>query len=316
MGGWHFTVRCGERSPPSGFTSASRSTDVRPGVRAVVLACCLVTAGCTGLLAEQSGDTTETVTPAPVPTATDAAGAAQPTAVAPGLTERSVDADELVAAHADRLSNTSYTVTRQRQITAADGTVRRSRETRIQTSAGSQRYVAVHTVSGAAVADREVRTEWADGRAVRWTTEDGRTDREVVADATGIGGLDPREEGFVDPTYADRLRTLFERTAVTSVAPTRTEVTQRYSVPVYYVTAEGAADGVAVLGASRVDRVVLTASVSPAGLVRSYAVRYSIRRNGTEYSVVESAKYTDIGATTVNVTASDEAVPTDAPAQG
>jgi len=104
----------------------------------------------------------------------------------------------------------------------------------------------------------------------------------------------------------EELRTLFEETTVISVEPTRTEVTQRYSVPVYYVTATGSADDVAILGASRVDRIDLTASISPSGLVRSYTVRYSVWRNGTEYRVVESAKYTDVGATTVNATSDEQ----------
>lgn len=271
---------------------------MRAGLRAAILACCLVTAGCTGFLGGQNGAAAEPVTPAPVP-------ADPPAAVVPGLTERGVaDADALVRTHSELLANTSYTLRYQRRVRAANGTVRRRETTRLWTTAGYDAYRAIRTVRGEATADRRIRVRWADNRAVQWTTANGTRSRRIVADGSGIGGppLPPRDALFFDPTFADRLRDVLTGANVTAVEPTGEEVMQLRSAVVYRIYADGTTDPSKFprRPADRVSDVSVTATVTGGGLVQSYAVRCTVVRNGTEFQVTESLRYTGLGSTTVD----------------
>jgi len=273
---------------------------MRAGLRAAVLACCLVTAGCTGFLGSQGGDTAEAVTPAPVP-------AEPPAAVVPGLTERGVaDADRLVRTHGERLGNTSYTLRHERRVRTATGTVYRQETTRLWTTANYDSYIALRNVRGEATVARRIRVRWADNRAVQQTTTNGTRSRRIVADGNGIGGppLPPRDALFFDPTFADRLRDVLVGANVTAVEPTGEEVRQLRSAVVYRVVADGATEPTRFPQppADRVGDVRVTATVTGDGLVQSYGVRYTVVRNGTELHVTESLRYTGLGSTTVDET--------------
>jgi hypothetical protein len=269
------------------------------GLRAAVVALCLALAGCGGFVG--GPDRATPVTPAPVPTPDP-----ETVRVAPGLTEAGVDdADALTRAHVAVLSNRSYTVDRRRLVETAAGTVRLRQDTRVETAAGYDAYQASRTVTGTAVSDRTVRTRWTDGRAVQWTTANGTTDRRIVADSRGIGGppLPPRDALSFDPTFNQRLRVLFGAVTVTDVSLTNEEVMQLNQAPLYRVSTDGATDSarIPVVAAERVGDVSVTATVTPNGVVRSYALQYTVVRDGTTLRVTESVRYSDVGTTTVPI---------------
>ncbi|MBV0925790.1 hypothetical protein KTS45_16420 [Halomicroarcula limicola] len=262
----------------------------------VLLAGCLVTAGCTALVGPRDPAASETLTPAPVPEE-------PPARVAPGLTETGVtDSDALAQAHVVRLSNVSYTLWYTRTVRTGDGDVRLRQTTVFRTGANYREYVARRTVTGTSVPETELRTRWTDGRAIERTTVNETTRREVVADGRGIGAppLPPREALFFEPTYNSRLASLFDGANVTDVSPAREEVRQTYGAPVYRVSADGATDRsqFPVAPAERVGDVGFTAVVGPEGLVYDYGVQYTVVRNGTTLRVTESLRYGEVGTTT------------------
>jgi hypothetical protein len=268
------------------------------GVRTAVLALCLVTAGCTGFIGSEGAASTETMTPAPVPDS-------PPLQVAPGLTETGVaDADALVRAHVAGLSNTSFTVEHRRAVDDVGGTRRVQQTTRAEISAGYRSYTAFRRVSGPSVTDQVIRTHSEDRRAIQWILGDGTNSSRIVADGQGIGGppRPPRDALFFEPTYHERVRALFLGANVTAVVPARAAVVKLHGTRVFRVRADGAANRsrFPVTPAERVGDVSFTATVSPAGVVHSYGVQYTVVRNGTRLRVTESLRYTDLGVTTVD----------------
>ncbi|MBX0322346.1 hypothetical protein EGH21_04790 [Halomicroarcula sp. F13] len=266
------------------------------GAAVAALALCLVTAGCTGLVGSGSPSAGETVTPAPVP-------AQPPAPVAPGLTEAGVtDTRALARAHVTTLGNVSYTLRHTRTVQTANGTVRLRQVTTGEFAANYRTYVATRTITGTEVPPTEIRTRWAEGRAVQWTTVNGTTRREIVADGRGIGAppLPPRAALFFDPTYNGRVAALFAGANVTAVTRTSEEVMQTYRAPVSRVVADGAADRsqFPVVHAERVGDVRFTAVVGPSGVVYGYGTQYTVVRNGTTLHVTESLRYSDLGTTT------------------
>ncbi|WP_276273794.1 hypothetical protein [Haloarcula litorea] len=263
----------------------------------VALALCLVTAGCTGFVGGGGPDRPEAgVTPAPVPTE-------PPRQVAPGLSAAGVtDVNALARAHVGRLSNASYTLRHSRTVRTADGTVRLRQVTTGAFAANYRTYVARRTVTGTGVTDRTVRTRWVEDRAVQWTTVNGTTRRQVVADGEGIGAppLPPRAALFFDPTFNRRVAALFSGADVTEVRRTREEVMQTYRAPVARVRADGAVDRsrFPVAPADRVGDVRFTAVVGPGGLVYSYSTQYTVVRDGARLRVTESLRFSRVGRTT------------------
>ncbi|WP_135303332.1 hypothetical protein [Haloarcula amylovorans] len=262
---------------------------------AVLLASCLVTAGCAGLVGSPDA-ASEALTPAPAPDE-------PPASVAPGLTDADVtDSDALTQAHVARLSNVSYTLWHTRTVRTGDGDVRLRQRTTFRTSASYREYVARRVVTGTSVPATDRRTRWVDGRAIQRTTVNDTTRREIVADGRGIGAppLPPREALFFEPTYNSRLAALFDGANVTGVTPAREEVRQTYGAPVYRVSACGAADRskFPVAPAERIGNVGFTAVVGPEGLVYDYGVQYTVVRNGTTLRVTESLRYGEVGTTT------------------
>jgi len=284
---------------PEPFVAAGPAPGMERPLAAAVVALCLLTAGCAGVLDGETGraDGPATVTPAPVPDD-------PPAPIAPGLTRAGVtDADALARAHVARLANVSYTVRHVRIVRTADGGLRLRQVTRAETTAGYRAYTAVRTVSGPNVTEREIRTRWRDGRAVQWTTVDGRTRREIVADGRGIGAppLPPRDALFFEPTYGERVRSVVAGANVTAVVRPREEIVQSYGAQVYRLRADGASDRTQypVVPAERVGAVSVTVTVGPTGVVRSYGLQYTVVRNGTRLRVTESLAVSGIGSTTV-----------------
>jgi len=269
------------------------------GAATAAICLCLLSAGCAGLFGDDAA-ARETVTPAPVPTA-DAS--TSPEQRAPGVVgDRVVNATALGRAHVAQLSNTSYRVQHTRTVMNNSNLHKRVR-TRASISAGYRSYTATRTVTGQGVTAREVHSTWRDGRALERTTVNGSTSTAVVADSRGIGGppRPPRAALFFEPTFNGRLITLLSVTNITSIRPGDEVIKQLYGVSLYRIKGNGATDGSAIAThpADNVTNVSFSAAVTPNGVIRSYALQYTLV-NGTEARrVTESLHYSDLGTTDV-----------------
>jgi hypothetical protein len=272
---------------------------MRHGVAIAMVCLCLLSAGCAGLFGDDTAPR-ETVTPAPVPTADATTGPAQR---APGIIgDRVVNATALGRAHVGKLSNTSYRVQHTRTVRNDSGPYKRVR-TRASISAGYRSYTATRTVTGQGVTPREIHSTWRNGRALERTTINGSTSAEVVADSRGIGGppRPPRAALFFEPTFNGRLITLLSVTNITSIRPGDSVIKQLYGVSLYRIKGNGATDGsaIATQPADSVTNISFSAAVTPNGVIRSYALQYTLV-NGTETRrVTESLRYSDLGTTDV-----------------
>ncbi|EMA08650.1 hypothetical protein SAMN05443574_11745 [Haloarcula vallismortis] len=272
---------------------------MRRGAAIAAVCLCLLSAGCAGLF---GGETTarETVTPAPVPTAD---GPTSPAQRAPGVVgNRVVNPPALGRAHVSQLSNTSYRVHHTRTVMNGSGLHRRVR-TRASISAGYGSYTATRTISGQSVTPREIHSTWRDGRALRRTTVNGSTATAVVADSRGIGGppRSPRAALFFEPTFNARVIALFSATNITSIRPGDEVIKQLYGVSLYRVKGTGSTDdsAVATHPVDRVTNVSLSATVTPSGIVRSYALQYTAVNGTDTHRVTEILRYSDLGTTDV-----------------
>ncbi|WP_336336070.1 hypothetical protein [Haloarcula brevis] len=271
---------------------------MRRGAAIAAVCLCLLSAGCTGLFGDDAAG--GTVTPAPVPTADTPTS---PDRHAPGIVgDRVGNATALARAHVAGLSNTSYQVRHTRTV-RRDGDLYRRVRTRASVSAGYRSYTATRTVTGQGVHAREVHETWRDGRALRRTTVNGSTTTAVVADSRGIGGppRPPRAALFFEPTFNGRLIDLLSATNVTSVRPGQPVVEQLYGVSLYRIEGTGAAEAgaVATRPADRVRNVSLSATVTPGGVVRSYALQYTVVDGSDAHRVTETLRYSDLGTTEV-----------------
>ena len=272
---------------------------MRRGVAIAAVCLCLLSAGCAGLFGDGSA-ARETVTPAPVPTA-DAP--TSPEQRAPGVVgDRVVNATALGRAHVAQLSNTSYRVQHTKTVMNGSGLHRRVR-TRASISAGYRSYTATRTITGQGVTAREIHSTWRDGRALRRTTVNGSTSADVVADSRGIGGppRPPRAALFFEPTFNGRLIALLSATNITSIRPGDEVIKQLYGVPLYRIKGTGSADdsAVATRPVDRVTNVSLSATVTPNGVVRSYALQYTVINGTDTHRVTEILRYSDLGTTDV-----------------
>ncbi|RLM96709.1 hypothetical protein [Haloarcula sp. Atlit-7R] len=272
---------------------------MRRGVAIAAVCLCLLSAGCTGLLGDDAA-ARETVTPAPVPTADAPTG---PVQRAPGVVgDRVVNATALGRAHVSQLSNTSYRVHHTRTVMNGSGLHKRVR-TRASISAGYESYTATRTISGQGVTARAVHSTWRDGRALRRTTVNGSTSAKVVADSRGIGGppRSPRAALFIEPTFNARLMALFSATNSTAIRPGDEVIKQLYGVSLYRVKGTGTTDdsAIATRPVDRVSNVSLSATVTPNGIVRSYALQYTAVNGTATHRVTEILRYSDLGTTDV-----------------
>lgn len=231
-------------------------------LRAVVLV--LVLGGCSGVTTNPAP--TDTVTPAPIPTAeTESVEATLP----PGVTgNHIVDADALVDAHQQRLQNQSYTV---RVRIESDG----ERAQRLLRLESPTRY---YWRDNATDSTRSV-TAFADGSQLHV-----RTNRSgYVTDSRGNVTGRPS-------TPAIRLARPFLRVNNVTVSTVLVESTRHYEIRGQY--------GVhPTVEAFR--NYSVRAVVSPDGLIRSLEATYTTTRGDEPTTVTYRFEYTAIGTTTV-----------------
>jgi len=253
-----------------------------PAYRRTLLAVLLVvTAGCGALPAGTDQPTAaDTLTPVPVPNATDDPGP-DGESLPPGVSANgTLDVDRLARAHADALAGTSYTETFARTVTVAGAptTVRQS----LRRVAVDGNATLVER-AGTTLVPR--RTVYSDPRGTYLRVSDPNRTR--VVELNGSGRV---------PTPEATVSRFLDGPAV-DVTPVERRGTVLYRIA---ATPE---DGPAVLEARRgtvtATNVSVTALVARSGFVRELAVTY-VREDRTRQQRVRLAvEYTGLGTTDV-----------------
>ena len=262
------------------------STDKRP-TRQVLLAGCLallvVTAGCNGLPGFD-GDATPTPEQSVDPATVPGVGA-----------NASVDAQRLASAHADTLSNRSFTVEQRVVVRNGSDVVVRETHTVSRMAANRSRYRFEQTITGPAAVedDRDATVElFADGeRAYRSLRVDDRTQQERIRGADG-DPLDPRAAFGPQPTLRNRIELVIGVAGNTSVSATddTVEITG---------TADGSALGPVSGDLRAVENGTVSVTVGPDGRVREYTVAYDARLDGESVTVRETVAVFGVGETSI-----------------
>lgn len=230
---------------------------------------------------------TRTATPAPVPTATPS-----------WLTSSGVAHERLAAAHARSLDGRSYTVTTERSVRYANGTLRARTVTSGQVSADHERFTVTVRVRGpyAPVLAYEYRnvtvTFFSDGSTlVQRVVRDGA----ATYESTPASDDDSADPFFLLPDPS-AVAEPFRGVAV-EVTGVESPTGDTYRVTGNRVTGDGAF--AAARGISEPRNVSFEAVVTADGIVRRYALRYEATFDGAPIRVVRTASYTAVGDTIV-----------------
>lgn len=284
----------------------------RRALHAAALAVLVVTAGCSGVAPQSTGDatvteTTETETTANTErpaTETRTADGETPAELAPGLTERGIEeVSALTDAHRERLGDESLTIDSLTVERYENGSVRKRTNMTTRTAANRTRYrVAVNTTEPNWLSGTDGEGElWANGTHVfRAHATNGTTTYSLAFDSTVA---DPREYLFGDLTNSERLLVAFaafENERVQRVDGGNATVPKRYRVTATdlahpdFLGPDDAEARNATLGA-----VIETDGPESETFVREYTLRYETTVEGETVSVTERVRFSNVGETTV-----------------
>ena len=265
------------RVPPT----VARSLESPARRRTLLAVILVVTAGCGALPAgTDEPTTTDTLTPVPIPNATDDPGP-DGESLPPGVSANgTLDVDRLARAHADALAGTSYTETFARTVTVAGAptTVRQS----LRRVAVDGNATLVER-AGTTLAPR--RTVYSDPRGTYLRVSDPNRTR--VVELNGSGRV---------PTPETTVSRFLDGPAV-EVTPVERRGTVLYRLTVTPDERPGALE--ARQGTVAASNVSVTALVARSGFVRELAVTY-VREDRTRQQRVRLAvEYTGLGTTDV-----------------
>jgi hypothetical protein len=248
----------------------------RRSVALATLVACTALVGCSGFVGPT--DSTEAVTPAPVPSET----AAYP----PGISAASVSPEGVAAAHARRLQSRNYTLVSRQRVVGPNGTMRTT-ERRREVAAGGDVYAGRFNRTV-----REFPHRTLAGRIDYWTNGSVYASRGLVdgtAEYYGWSRDDPDEDvdgsdviarvfAATDPHVVSR-----EDEAIV-VASSRLVRPDRLPSPPYLTAPHN---------------VSLTARVTDEGVVVRWRLAYDATVEDRPVRVVWTSGLTDVGATTV-----------------
>lgn len=252
-------------------------------------------AGCNGLAG--SPTPTTAVTPAPVPSTPP---------YPPGLTaEGVVDASPLATAHAQAVSNRSYTLRSNRTVRYANGSLR-SRLTVSVELADNRTYLARASTAGEHAPTFLGRpparaTFWSNGSLYlrAYTKDDETTYNQFVPSDRFIASwqywVSTAAYGGVG-NYARRTYELAFESLDTRVAG---EVSAGNATLFRVVGRPEGDTGFLPGNVRRIRNLTVVALVESSGLVRSFRVRYTGVQNGEPVRVRWTVTYSDVGSTTV-----------------
>ncbi|WP_458207633.1 DUF7537 family lipoprotein [Haladaptatus sp. NG-SE-30] len=259
---------------------------MRPALLAVVLALCVVTAGCSSLF--DSDD------PPPNPETTTLSGELTPGLSAEGFTDRS----ELTNAHIRIFLEESFTIRRRVVERANDGTVRGRLESTTRIGSNHSHYFIRSTRNGSLAPKRDHYefAAWSNGRlSLMARTIDHRTYywRSRNPDELLIGGAEAT-------TNHDRLYVLFTAMNVTHVDRIETNDTD---TPTYRVVANDLVYPVSLTnsgGFDSVENVSLVAVIDTWGMVHRYRFEVTVTIDGETVHRMETFEVTNAGVTTIS----------------
>ncbi len=242
-------------------------------VGAVLMCVLLLVAGCSGLAGEP-------------PRATPVEPAQVPVDPPPGVSEGGgVDSVTLLSSHVGQLRDGSATVTERRIERFANGSLRFDRTTRTYHGPVDRFYV-VQTVEGTDPRAHNV----TEDRYERWAN--GTVGVAAVRDGDNVT-FKPAYPGQFRINNFERLYPLF-----TMLEPTvREKPGER--VFVARATRERVPGGFGKDPVQNVRSVTFEATITPAGLVRSYRLSYTGTVDGATIHVTERLRYEDVAATEV-----------------
>ena len=266
---------------------------MRPAV-ALVLAAAIATAGCQALV---GGGDRETLTPAPVPEATDTPASGVPVPV-PGVSAGGVaDVERLVESHEATLQHRSATITFVRSYRFPNGTVAREVTVTGRYADGWTRYRVTVRRDGLLVEERGTLVVAVDDRTRIITRYDA--------------------DGTVQYRETSRLASLAVRSGRIAYVPERTLVRERHLASLFRSVSVSSArpvDGgrayrlsavdfddpreLPAADAARVSSPAFRATVRADGFIRSYVLGYTVDTS-RRFRVVEQVRYAAVGETTV-----------------
>ncbi|EMA00719.1 hypothetical protein SAMN05443574_101141 [Haloarcula vallismortis] len=255
----------------------------------------VVTAGCGGL-GFSGGDGSPTpVTPAPVPT--DSA-TAYPAGVGPaGVTSPSL----LGSAHGDRLNGTGYTLTMNRTVRYANGSLRSHLRVHVALDA-NRTYLTNISVRGHAA---PVLLGRPPATASFWSDGDTYLRRLVRDNQTIYNEYDPPDSYAGTWRYWVHSAALNGRPAADvtrTVAPfhTRTTRSQQSDGTAYVIRGDRLRENTTSTTWAARENATLVAHVRQSGLVRYYRTGYTtVTDSGEPVTVTRTVRFTAVGNTTV-----------------
>lgn len=262
----------------------------------VVVAIAVLLAGCNSIA--PAPQATPTTTPAPIPTPEH-----HPAWFAPGVTSENVDGVALAAAHASHLKNRSYTMTVNRTVRYANGSLRSQVVTQIRLSRDRSYQVSIHVagqhatrVIGRPPAHAEF---WSNGSLyIRKYSRENETVYNTFRPAGGAGTWRFWVHFFVleGPARED-IAAIFEATDARVVDRGTVDGHRRV-----HLAAEGheSTEFVDIDEARAVGDVEVRAVVDERGFLTNYRVAYTATIDGDPVVVDRTVRYQDIGNTSAD----------------
>ena len=268
-----------DRRVPPTVTRSLESPACRRTLLAVLL---VVTAGCGALPAgTDEPTTTDTLTPVPVPNATDEPGP-DGESLPPGVSANgTLDVDRLARAHADALAGTSYTETLARTVTVAGAPTTVGQSLRRVAVDGNATLV---ERAGTRLVPR--RTIYSDSRGTYLRVSDSNRTR--VVELSGSGRV---------PTPGATVSSFLDGPAV-EVTPVERRGTVLYRLTVTPDERPGALE--ARQGTVAASNVSVTALVARSGFVRELSMTYDRDDGARQQRVRIAVEYTGLGTTDVS----------------
>lgn len=265
-------------------------------MRTLLVALLVVLAGCSGVPVVQPEESTETVTPIPERSPAPS--------YPPGMTNRGVEAPDVTAsAHADRLAETSYTLTSNRTV-RANGTLKSFFSVRVDLDDERNYHARARTdgQDGPEFLGRPPATAefWSDGEThLRKLTRDGETTYDELE--SGPGRVSTWRYWTRTAPFGDRRGSLFRMVRdvmgsfVWLIDTERTGDTTQYRLEADEYTSTAFAPS----EMTDVRNVTASATVTQSGLVRSIHMRYVGTIDGETVLVERTIRYENVGNTSV-----------------
>jgi len=255
----------------------------------------VVTAGCGGFGFSDGDDPSASVTPAPVPTSSA-------TTYPPGVGSTGVTSPSLLgSAHGDRLNGTGYTLTMNRPVRYANGSLRSHLRVRVALDA-NRTYLTDISVRGHAA---PVLLGRPPATASFWSDGETYLRRLVRDNQTIYNEYDPPDSYAGTWRYWVHAAALNGRPAADvtrTVAPfhTRTLQPQQSDGTVYVIRGDRLRENTSSTAWASRENATLVAHVTRSGLVRDYRTEYTTLTDGGEpVTVTRTVRFTAVGNTTV-----------------